>query len=190
MMQECATPTVWLEAQVLRCAEILKKKNMHVPDLVMAGGFISETQIFKSIAMSNFGSGPLVKAVAMARAPITAAMKASYFAELAAKGALPAEFKQNYGSTPEQFFICTTELQNRFGDDFKRIPAGAIGVYTYYHDRIGTGLRQLMAGARKWRLDLLDRSDLASLTECAARVTGIPTIEEFEKDAMESILLS
>ena len=49
-------------------------------------------------------------------------------------------------------------------------------------DRVG--LRQLMAGVRKWRLDLIDRGDLASLTERAAKVTGIPTIEEFEKEAI------
>ena len=41
-----------------------------------------------------------------------------------------------------------------------------------------------MAGVRRWRLDLIDRGDLASLTERAAKVTGIPTIEEFEKEAI------
>ena len=45
-----------------------------------------------------------------------------------------------------------------------------------------------MAGARKWNLDLLDRNDLMSLSERAAKVTGIPTVEEVEKDAIDKIL--
>jgi hypothetical protein len=65
MMDEMSTPTVFLETQVLKCANILKKKGRFVPDLLMAGGFISEAQIYKSIALSNFGNGPIVKAVLM-----------------------------------------------------------------------------------------------------------------------------
>jgi hypothetical protein len=49
------------------------------------------------------------------------------------------------------------------------------------------GLKQLMAGARRWKLNLLDRNDLMSLSERAAKVTGIPTVEEVEKDAIEKI---
>jgi hypothetical protein len=45
-----------------------------------------------------------------------------------------------------------------------------------------------MAGARKWNLDLLDRNDLMSLSERAAKVTGIPTVDEVEKDAIDKIL--
>ena len=64
----------------------------------------------------------------------------------------------------------------------------AIGVYTYLTDRVGVGLKQFMAGARKWKLDLLDRNDLMSLSERAAKVTGIPTADEVEKGAVEKIL--
>ncbi len=188
MMNECSTPTVYLQAQVLKGLQILKKKGRHIPDILMAGGFISETQIFKSIAMSNFGDGPYVKAIATARSPITAVMKAKHYVGLANKDKLPKGFATMYGNRPEQFFLATTELQERFGKDAKRIPWGAVGLYTYFCDRIGVGLKQLMAGSRKWRLDLLDRGDLASLTERAKRVTGIPLVDEIEQDAMEQIL--
>jgi len=188
MMDECATPTVYLEAQVLKCLEILKNKGKHIPDIAMAGGFINETQIFKAIAMSNFGDGPYVKAVAMARAPITAVMKSTYFAELAEKGKLPKTFATLYGDNPERFFVTVPELKKRFGEDFKKLPIGAIGLYTYFVDRIGVGLQQLMAGVRKWKLELLDRKDLASLTERARRVTGIPTIDELAEEEIERIL--
>ncbi|MEM3000337.1 MAG: glutamate synthase-related protein [Candidatus Bathyarchaeia archaeon] len=188
MMDEMSIPTVYLEAIVLRCAQILKKKGRHVPDLVIAGGFIEETSILKAIALSNFGGGPLVKAVLMGRAPITAVMKSSYFAKLAKEGKLPKPFAEKYGTSPEKFFIATPELKTKYGKRFSEIPLEAMGLYTYLTDRIGVGLKQLMAGARKWKLDLLDRNDLMSLSERAAKVTGIPMADEVEKDAIERIL--
>ncbi len=47
---------------------------------------------------------------------------------------------------------------------------------------------QLMAGAYKWRLILLNRKDLMALCERASKVTGIPLVEEVEADALERIL--
>jgi hypothetical protein len=188
MMDEMSIPTVYLETIVLRCAQILKKKGRYVPDLVMAGGFIEETSIFKAMAMSNFGQGPLIKAVLMGRSPITAAMKSSYFKQLSQEGKLPKMFADRYGSVPEKFFIATPDLKAKYGKRFNEIPLEGIGVYTYLTDRAGVGLRQLMAGNRKWKLDLLDRNDLMSLSERATRVTGIPMADEVEKDAIEKIL--
>jgi glutamate synthase domain-containing protein 2 len=188
MMDEMSIPTVYLEALVMKCAQILKKKGRHVPDLVMAGGFIEETSILKAIALSNFGEGPLVKAVLMGRSPITAVMKSSYFNKLSQEAKLPRVFAERYGTTPDKFFIATPELKKKYGERFSEIPIEAIGVYTYLTDRVGVGLKQMMAGARKWRLDLLDRNDLMSLSERATKATGIPTADEVEKDAIEKIL--
>jgi hypothetical protein len=188
MMDEMGTPTVYLEAQVLRCAEVLKKKGRYVPDIIMGGGFISETQIFKAIAMSNFGEGPYVKAILMARAPLTAVMKASYFIELAEKGRLPRSFVDRYGDMPEIFFINSRALKENYGEKSKKIPWEAIALYSYLYDRIKVGLQQLMAGARKWRLDLIDRSDIVALTERASRATGIPLIEDAEADVIEKLI--
>ena len=186
-MNEMGTPTVYLEAQVLRCAEILRKKGRYVPDIVIAGGFIDETQIFKAIALSNFNGEPYVKAVLMGRAPLTAVMKASYFAELAEKGKLPKSFEELYGKTPEKFFISIPDLKARFGERLREIPWGAIGLYTYL-DRVRVGLQQLMAGVRKWRLNLIDRSDLIALSERASKATDIPLPEEIAGKIMENIL--
>jgi hypothetical protein len=190
MMQECSTPTVYLEAQVLKCIELLKKKGKHIPDIAMAGGFVNETQIFKAIAMSNLGNGPHVKAVAMARAPITAAMKSDYFVELAQKNKLPKKFADEYSEDPEKFFIAASTLQKEYPKAKlgKDIPWGAVGIYTYFIERIGTGLKQLMAGSRKWKLDLLSRGDLGSLTKRASDITGIPLIDEIEQEKIVNIL--
>jgi hypothetical protein len=187
MMDEMSMPTVYLEAQVLRCAELLRKKGRHVPDLIMAGGFIKESQIFKAIAMSNFGKGPYVKAINMARAPLTAVFKGSYFTELAESGRLPKVFADRYGATPEKFFVSAFELRKQFGPRAKEIPWQAVALCGYF-DRLRVGLQQLMAGCRKWNLNLIDRNDIFALTERAARVTGIPSAEETEKDAIERIL--
>ncbi|MGD0160131.1 MAG: glutamate synthase-related protein [Candidatus Bathyarchaeia archaeon] len=188
MMDEMSIPTVYLESIVLRCAQILKKKGRYVPDLIMAGGFIEETSIFKTLAMSNFGNGPFIKAVLLGRSPITAVMKSSYFKQLSEEGKLPKSFSDKFGSTPDKFFIATPELKAKYGTRFKEIPYEAIGMYTYLTDRIGVGLKQLLAGNRKWKLELANRNDLMSLSERATKVTGIPMADEVEKDAIERIL--
>ncbi len=188
MMDEMSTPTVYLEAQVLKCAEILKKKGKNVPDLVMAGGFIDETQLFKSIAMSNFGKGPYIKAILFGRSPITAVMKSSYFASLAERKALPKAFTEKYGPMPERFFITAPELKAKYKDRFKEMPWEAVGLYNYIHERVRVGLQQLMAGARKWKLDLISREDLIALSERASKVTGIPLPEESDLEVIERML--
>jgi len=187
MMDEMSMPTVYLEAQVLRCAELLRKKGKHVPDLIMAGGFIKESQMFKAIAMSNFGDGPYVKAINMARSPLTAVFKGSYYTELAEKGQLPKVFAERYGTNPEKFLVAAFDLKSRFGGRAKEIPWEAMALCGYF-DRLRVGLQQLMAGCRKWKLNLVDRNDIFALTERASRITGIPLAEETEKDAIERIL--
>jgi hypothetical protein len=188
MMDEMSIPTVYLQTLVLQCAQILKDKGKYVPDLVMAGGFIEETSIFKTLALSNFGQGPLVKAVLMGRSPITAAMKSNYFKQLSTEGKLPKSFEDKFGATPDKFIIATPQLKAKYGSRFSEIPFEGIGVYTYLTDRIGVGLKQLMAGNRKWNLNLINRDDLMSLSILAKQVTGIPLAHEVENDTVKKIL--
>jgi glutamate synthase domain-containing protein 2 len=190
MMNEMSTPTVHLEAEVLMCARILKAQGRFVPDIVFAGGFTNESQIYKSMAMSNLGDGPLVKAVAMARAPITAVMKSQHFAHLAEMGKLPKSFSDEYGTDPAAFFIKAQEIQKRFDSKKlgKDIPWGAVGLNTYMEERIGEGLKQLMAGSRKFKLELLEREDIAALTEYGSRVTGIETFDQMSNRVIPGIL--
>ncbi|MBE0516616.1 MAG: FMN-binding glutamate synthase family protein [Methanophagales archaeon] len=191
MMNEMSTPTVYLEAQVLKCAQIMEQAGRYVPDIGMAGGFINETQMFKAIALSNFdGNQPFVKSITMARSPLTAAMKACYFSDLAEKGRLPRDFANKYGNNPGKFFIAAEELRREYGAKLgAEIPWSAVGVYTYLSERLGLGLKQLLAGTRKFKLDLIDRNDLAALSQLASEVTGIPMMHEVEQDLLEGILL-
>ena len=191
MMNEMSTPTVYLEAQILKCARILEREGKYVPDMSMAGGFVNETQMYKAIAMSNFGNGPFIKSITMARSPLTAAMKSLYFTELAEKGRLPRDFANKYGNDPEKFFIATEALKTEYGSKIgKEIPWPAVGVYTYLYERLGIGLKQMLAGSRKFKLDLIDRGDIASMSKLAAEVTGIPMLHELEADLFEEILTS
>jgi hypothetical protein len=84
-------------------------------------------------------------------------------------------------------FNGAAELKEKFGKDFKKIPPAAIGIYTYY-DRLALGLRQLMAGARKFALNLIDRDDIMTLTREAADVSGIPYLMEVDMKEAENIL--
>ncbi|MFZ2199061.1 MAG: FMN-binding glutamate synthase family protein, partial [Thermodesulfovibrionales bacterium] len=59
--------------------------------------------------------------------------------------------------------------------------------YTFC-DRLQLGLQQLMAGARKFGIEHLERSDLVSLTREATDVTGIPYVMESDVKEAKNIL--
>ncbi len=79
------------------------------------------------------------------------------------------------------------QLKERFGKDFEKLPAGAIGMFSYI-DRLKQGLQQLMAGARKFALQYIDRNDLVALTREAAEVSGIPYVMDSDREEVEKIL--
>jgi hypothetical protein len=89
-------------------------------------------------------------------------------------------------------FYGAIELAPMLGPDaFEELPAGGLGVYTYLQ-RISQGLRQLMAGARKFRLDdpeaRPDRGDLAALTRDAAQVSSICHVSDHDREIAEDLL--
>jgi glutamate synthase domain-containing protein 2 len=182
MMNEWGIPTFYLQALTYEFAEKLRKKKMRVPDLAMAGGFSTEDGVFKVLAMG----APYFKAVCMGRALMIPGMVGKNIGEWMAKGELPKTVSQ-YGNQADQIFVVFEELEDKYGADIKDIPFGAIGIYTYA-EKLKTGLRQLMAGARKFRLDLLDRGDLMALTEEAAKVSGIPYVMDARRKEAEKIL--
>ena len=65
--------------------------------------------------------------------------------------------------------------------------AGALGLYTYY-ERLAQGLRQLMAGSRKFSLEHMSRDDLAALTREAADISHIQYIMDVDKAEVDRIL--
>lgn len=182
MMNEWGVPTLYLQALLVNYMDTLRKKDRYLPPVAMAGGFSLEDHIFKVVAIG----APYIKAVGMARAPLAAAMVGKTVGESLRAGKVPTEY-QKYGDTVEQVFIGATELKEILGGDYKRLPVGAIGVYTYFQ-RLAQGMRQLMCGARKFRLDLIDRDDVAALTREAAELSGIRYIADVDAEEVEKIL--
>jgi glutamate synthase domain-containing protein 2 len=182
MMNEWGLPTVEIWSLTWMYADQLAKQGEHVPDLAFAGGITFEDQIFKALSLG----APYVKLVGMARSPMAAAMVGKTIGGRIADGQIPV-YVERFGSSREEIFVTAPELKHRFGDRFKDLPAGAIGVYTYF-ERLSQGLRQLMAGARKFNPGLISRDDIASLTKEVADISGIPFITDVDKDEVQKIL--
>jgi glutamate synthase domain-containing protein 2 len=172
MMNEWGIPTFYLQALAYDFATKLEKKGYRVPDLAMAGGFSDEPGVFKALAMGS----PHFKAVCMGRGLMIPGFVGKNIEKWIREGDLPKSVSR-YGSTIEEIFVCYEELKEKYGSRIKDIPMGAVGVYTYT-SKFRTGLQQLMAGSRNFRLSTMTRDDLMALTEEAAGVSGIKYVME------------
>lgn len=184
MMNEWGIPLIELISLTYQYCNKLKEKGKYVPPIAFAGGLAFEDQIFKVFALC----APYTKAVCMGRSTMTAGMVGKTVGEMLKKGAVPKDYKE-HGDKIEQVFIKGEELMKKYGKDFEKIPAGAIGIYTYY-DRLATGLKQLMAGARKFSLKYITRDDIFALTKQASEITGIDYVMDSDKKQAEDILNS
>lgn len=183
MMEEWGIPSLYLHAAAYEFAKMLADKGQRPPDIAFAGGFSSEDGVFKALALG----APFTKAVCMGRALMIPGMVGKNIAEWIKDGKLPNTVSQ-FGSTPEEIFVCYEQVKNIVGsNEIKNIPLGAIGIYSY-SDKIKVGLQQLMAGARCFSVPAISRSELMSLTEECAKVTGIPYLmEAYREEAMAII---
>ncbi len=181
MMNEWGIPTVELECLTYQMCERLKAKGAYIPPIAIAGGLSLEDHIFKAIALG----APHVKAICLGRAMMAAAMVGK------THGRLMAEKMELEGEDIEtgytKLFAVGAELKERFGNDFSKLPAGAIGMYSYV-DRMHQGLQQFMAGARKFALQHIERNDLVALTRDAAEISGIPYVMESDQEEIDKIL--
>jgi glutamate synthase domain-containing protein 2 len=183
MMNEWGLPPVHLHSLLYSYAKKLADKGQHLPAIAVAGGFAFEDQIFKGMAMG----APFVKLVGMARAPIAAAMVGKTIGRTIEENEVPV-YIERFGSSKEEIFVTAAALRRELGDEqFEKLPTGALGLYTYY-ERLDQGLRQLMAGSRKFSLEHLSRDDIAALTPEAAQVSGIRYIMDVDQGKVESIL--
>ncbi|MEW5692620.1 MAG: FMN-binding glutamate synthase family protein [Candidatus Hydrogenedentota bacterium] len=182
MMNEWGIPQIELWSLLYKYVDKLAKKGEYIPDIAIAGGITLEDQIFKALSLG----APYFKIIGMARAPLAAAMVGKTIGKRIIEGELPV-YVERFGANIDEIFITAPELKQRFGADFKRIPPGAIGLYTYIQ-RLAQGLRQLMCGSRKFALDCITRNDIASLTKEATEISSISYIMDADKDEAEQIL--
>jgi len=181
MMEEWGIPSLYLHSAAYKFSLILANRGERVPDIAFAGGFSSEDGVFKALALG----APFVKAVCMGRALMIPGMVGKNIAQWIKSDKLPNTVSQ-FGSTPEEIFICYEEVKDLIGaDEMKNIPMGALGIYSYC-EKIRVGLQQIMAGARSFSLPTIRRDDLMSLTEECAKVTGIPYLmNAYQEEAID-----
>ena len=182
MMNEWGVPTLYIAALTYNYVHKLASKGKYVPDIILAGGFAFEDDIFKAMALG----APYVKAVGMARSPLCAAHVGKLIAEQINKNAIDKTIEP-YGRTMEEVFVLASRVKRLFSSNGKEVPSGALGIYSYYQ-RLSQGLRQLMCGSRKFALEHLTRNDIVTLTREAAEVTGIRYIMEADSEEAEQIL--
>jgi glutamate synthase domain-containing protein 2 len=182
MMEEWGIPTFYLQALTNEFCEKLSKKGIRLPDIAIAGGFSSEDHVFKVIAMG----APYVKAVCMGRALMIPAFVGKNIGTWLKESKLPKTVSE-FGKSVKEIFVYYEELVDRYGKDVKSIPLGALGIYSFVQ-KIKVGLQQLMAGSRNFKLATISRADLMSLTEDAAKISGIPYVMDAYRQEAEVIL--
>jgi glutamate synthase domain-containing protein 2 len=183
MMCEWGVPAIYLHSMAANLCSRLAARGKWVPDIAFAGGFSSEDHLFKAIALG----APYTKAVCMGRGLMIPGMVGKNIEIwLKGKGTLPKNISR-YGTKKEEIFVCYEDLREQFGKEVEKFPLGAIGLYSV-GEKLRVGLQQLMAGSRNWRVDLIERGDLISLTTECADITGIPYVMEKQKEEAHAII--
>lgn len=193
MMQHWGVPSLELHAKTYEYCKVLEARGIQVPDIALAGGFAREDHLFKALALCS----PFTKLVCMGRAPmipgylgsnIEGAFKPERRAELNGHWeSLPPSVTAQ-GKYPEEIFSGWEAVKNKVGAaEMENIPFGAVAMYGYA-DKLACGLQQFMAGARKFSLATLSRSDLMSANRETEAVTGIPYLTDALNDKALGIL--
>ena len=183
MMNEWGIPPVHLHSLLYQYAKRIADKGRYLPALALAGGFAFEDQLFKGLALG----APFVKLIGMARAPIAAAMVGKTIGRTIDENEVPV-YIERFGNSKDEIFVTASSLRKELGnEEFEKLPTGALGLYTYY-ERLAQGLRQLMAGSRKFALEHMSRDDIATLTLEAKEVSGIQYVMDVDQGKVERIL--
>jgi glutamate synthase domain-containing protein 2 len=172
MMNEWGMPTVTLQVVVGRILADMDKAGKPLPPVAMAGGFATEDQIYKGLALG----APYIRMIAIGRAAMAAAAVGRRVGEAVQKGVVPKEYAR-FGSTVEAIFADYRLLKPEYGDAAADIPTGALGLYSFLN-RVSVGLKQFMALNRKFALSHIERDDIVPLTDRAAKATGLATYGE------------
>lgn len=161
MMNEWALPTVCMESALVDILRRLRAQGLEMPAVTLTGGFATEDQVFKALAL---GQGEILS-IGLCRSAMAAAMSGKRIGEAIRRGEVPKMF-QKYGSTVEEIFGDLPDLRALYGKEADSFSTGSIGVFSYLN-RIGFGLRHFAALTRKFDLNLLDATDLIPLTRDA-----------------------
>jgi len=193
MMQSWGVPSINLHAKAHEYAGILSAKGKTVVDMSFAGGFALEDHIFKALALG----APYTKLICMGRgimvpgflgANVEGAIHPERRADVNGNwNELPRNVLQQ-GKTADEIFTGYHDLEEKIGkDEMKNIPYSAIAFYTLA-DKLGCGLQQLMAGARKFSLNQITRHEIFSGNRETAQETGIPHCTDVNDESAKKVL--
>jgi len=195
MMQSWGVPSIILHSKAYEYASILAAKGQKVVDMSFAGGFVLEDHLFKGLALG----APFTKMICMGRGIMIPGFVGSNI-----EGALNPDMKakvnghwselpksvREVGSSAKEIFASYFDMEKKVGkDEMKNIPYGAIAFYTLA-DKLACGLQQLLAGARKFSVKNIARSDLMSGNRETAKETGIPHVSDVNDESARKILHS
>jgi glutamate synthase domain-containing protein 2 len=193
MMDHWGVPSLPLHAKTYEYCKILHDRGIAPSDISLAGGFAREDHIFKAIALC----APFTRLVCMGRAPMIPGFLGSNI-EGVFKPAKRAEINGHWedlppsvkgiGTYPEEIFAGWEAVREKVGDaEMAKIPFGAIAMYGYA-DKLGCGLQQFMAGARKFTLEQITRDDLMAANRETAEISGIPYMTDAQNERALQIL--
>ena len=195
MMQSWGVPSINLHSKAYEYARILSAKGQNVVDMSFAGGFALEDHMFKALALG----APFTKLVCMGRAimipgfvgsNIEGALHPERRAEVSGNWNELPKTVQQVGNSAKEIFASYFDVEKKVGkDEMKNIPYGAIAFWTLA-DKLACGLQQLMAGARKFSLNQIERADIFSGNRETAKETGIPHVSDVNDDSARKILNS
>jgi hypothetical protein len=193
MMQHWGIPALALHSKTYEYCKILSDRGLKLPAISFAGGFAREDHLFKALALGS----PFTKLVCLGRAPMISGFMGSNIEGVfhpERKAELNGHWEElpgsvtEYGKYPEEIFSMWETVRNKVGaDEMKKIPFGAVAMMGYT-DKLGAGLQQFMAGARKFRLSEISRNDLISSNRETEEITGISFMTEALNDRALKIL--
>lgn len=161
MMNEWCLPTVAMEGILYDICKKIEEEGVTVPHIAITGGFTTEDQVYKALALG----APYVKAIGICRATMAAAMSAKKVGELISGGTVPKQLAR-FGSTKEELFLDLPALRLIYADKADTISTGAVGVFSYLN-RISYGVKHFAALNRKFEGKLISRRDIFPLTRDA-----------------------
>ncbi|MDO4834731.1 MAG: glutamate synthase-related protein [Bacillota bacterium] len=165
MMNEWGLPAICIEPVIESVVNSLRSADEYVPFISLTGGFASEDQLFKALALGNGA----VNCIGVCRAAMAAAMQGKQIGDRIKANEIPTEYKK-YGDTVDSIFAEMNEVKGLYGSD-KEISTGAVGVYSYLN-KLAFGLQHLAALNRKFNIRLLNKDDLIPMTEKAVELIG------------------
>ena len=193
MMEHWGIPSLHLHSKAVEYADLLEDNGQTAPDLSFAGGFAREDHLFKALALGS----PYVKMICMGRAMMIPGFLGSNIEgvfRIERKDEVNGQWKttpssvNQFGETPERIFAGWYDVEELVGrKEMQKIPYGAIALWNYV-DKLSAGLQQFMAGARKFNLSAIQRSDIAAANKETAEVTGLPHVTEAYDEEARNII--